>query len=201
MLATAPTYEVHTRARAAAIHLDRRDSAVLKALAIVAIVLHNFFHPVSLAHQNEFTFRPERFAVLLHTIVQPELAFQAFFSFFGHFGVQIFIFLSAYGLARSHADRHERWSTFMASRIRKLFPAFGIVVLPWLVMVCIQFGPARVLRQIGLNILLMFTGLLPIIPGFDLPPLVRGGSFPSSWSFMRSGRFCAASCSASAHPD
>ena len=62
---------------------DKRDSAILKALAIVAIVLHNFFHAVSPAQQNEFTFNPARFSVLLHTLTQPELAVQALFSFLG----------------------------------------------------------------------------------------------------------------------
>ena len=84
--------------------LDLKDTSILKGLAISAIVLHNYFHVVSPVHQNEFTFDPARFQVFLHTVARPELATQAVFSFFGHFGVQIFIFLSAYGLTKSHWD-------------------------------------------------------------------------------------------------
>ncbi|HEY3707185.1 MAG TPA: hypothetical protein VGL22_19145, partial [Terracidiphilus sp.] len=78
--------------------LDHCDTAVLKGLAILAIVFHNFFHLISPVRQNEFVFHPGLFAVFLQTVRQPSLAIQAFFSFFGHFGVAVFIFLSAYGL-------------------------------------------------------------------------------------------------------
>ena len=77
---------------------DIHDTAILKCLAITAIVFHNFFHFVSPARENEFTFDPVRFRLFLEAVRQPSLATQAVFSFFGHFGVQIFIFLSAYGL-------------------------------------------------------------------------------------------------------
>src|SRR5579862_1120412 len=113
--------------------LDRRDTAVLKGLAITAIVLHNYFHLVSRVDQNEFTFDPGRFRVLLQMAPHPEMAIQAFFSFFGHFGVQIFVFLSAYGLSKSCWDRPEPWATFVWGRVKKLYPMFGLVVLPWII--------------------------------------------------------------------
>ncbi|MGA8108635.1 MAG: hypothetical protein WB974_04330, partial [Acidobacteriaceae bacterium] len=98
--------------------LDRRDTTVLKGLAIAAIVFHNFFHFVSPARQNEFTFDPARFPVFLHTVVQPDLAIQAIFSFFGHFGVQVFVFLSAYGLSMSHWDDPAPWARFLWGRVK-----------------------------------------------------------------------------------
>ena len=151
--------------------LDIRDTAVLKCLAISAIVLHNFFHAVSPAHQNEFTFNPARFPLFLETVRQPALAIQAFFSFFGHFGVQIFIFLSAYGLAKSHWDDPAGWTEFMTGRIRKLYPTFGLVVLPWVAIVSLQSGPLTVIRNMGLQLGLMFVGLSPFLPGHGLPPV------------------------------
>jgi peptidoglycan/LPS O-acetylase OafA/YrhL len=150
---------------------DRRDTANLKALGIIAIVLHNFFHAVSSAQQNEFTFNPARFTALMHALRQPDLAVQALFSFFGHFGVQVFIFVSAYGLTKSHGSGNESWVGFMESRLRKLYPAFGIVVVPWFLVACIQHGTAVVVKTIGLQVALMFVGLSTFLPGAGLPPI------------------------------
>src|SRR5260221_10559693 len=95
--------------------LNKRDTTVLKGLAITAIVLHNFFHLVSPVHPNEFAFDAARFRLFLDIVKHPSLMLQAFFSFFGHYGVQIFIFLSAYGLAKSHWADSSDWITFMWS--------------------------------------------------------------------------------------
>src|SRR4051812_43734901 len=78
--------------------LDKKDTTILKALAIMAIVFHNFFHVAVKVHENEFDFDPARFSVFLQTVRHPSLSIQALFAFYGHYGVQIFIFLSAYGL-------------------------------------------------------------------------------------------------------
>lgn len=151
--------------------LDTRDTAALKGLAISAIVLHNFFHVVSPVRQNEFTFDPARFSLFLETVRQPALAIQSFFSFFGHFGVQVFIFISAFGLARSHWEDPARWTTFMAGRVRKMFPIFGIIILLWAFVRAIQLGPALFLEKMGLQLALMFVGLSPFLPGYGLPPI------------------------------
>lgn len=153
------------------LNLDRRDTAVLKGLAISAIVFHNFFHAVSPAHQNEFSFSPERFRLFLETVRQPPLAVQAFFSFFGHFGVQIFIFLSAYGLAKTHWDSPESWSRFVRGRIGKLYPMFGLIVLPWFIILSLQIEPREIIEKNAIQLTLLFTGLSSLLPGQGLPPV------------------------------
>lgn len=109
--------------------LDKKDTAILKGLAISAIVFHNFFHVIGRVRENEFTFDSARFAVFLHAVVHPSTAIQSLFAFYGHLGIQVFIFLSAYGLARSHWNDPASWSSFMWSRVKKLYPMFGLVVL------------------------------------------------------------------------
>src|SRR5258708_38928610 len=151
--------------------LDTRDTIVLKGMAISAIVFHNFFHLVGAVHENEFTFDPRRFLIFLHTVRQPALAIQACFSFLGHFGVQIFIFLSAYGLAKSHWDLQESWGTFMAGRVKKLYPVFGLVVVPWFTATCMRLGTLAVIKSVGLQLALMFVGLSTFLPGHGLPPV------------------------------
>ncbi len=105
------------------------------------------------------------------TVKDPALAIQAVFSFWGHFGVQIFIFLSAYGLAKSHWEDGSSWAEFMLSRIKKLFPIFGLAMLSWIAVVSVDAGVLVILRQRGLEFILMLAGLSNILPGYNLPPV------------------------------
>jgi peptidoglycan/LPS O-acetylase OafA/YrhL len=151
--------------------LDKKDTAILKALAILAIVFHNFFHVIGNVHENEFNFDPSRFGVFLQTVVHPSLTIQALFAFYGHFGVQIFIFLSAYGLAKTHWDDTSPWHSFMASRVKKLYPMFILVVVFWASLVLIHFGTFAPLRIEAPGLILMFAGVSNIAPGLGLPPI------------------------------
>lgn len=148
--------------------LDHRDTTVLKGLAITAIVLHNFFHFVSPARQNEFMFHPGSFQIFLQEASQPSHFVQAFFSFFGHFGVQIFVFLSAFGLAKSHWNNQTSWARFMWGRVKKLYPAFLLIVLPWLIAITFTIGWHRVAAEIAPGILAMLLGVSTLM-GFGLP--------------------------------
>jgi peptidoglycan/LPS O-acetylase OafA/YrhL len=171
--------------------LDRTDTTVLKALAILAIVFHNFFHAAIDVHENEFDFDPARFSVFLHTVVHPSSAIQALFAFYGHFGVQTFIFLSAYGLAKSHWDDDSSWFSFMWSRIKKLYPMFFLVILFWAVLVSMHVGPLWVIRDAEPEILLMLAGVSNITPGLGFPPVGPWWFIPfimqayALWPFLR----------------
>jgi peptidoglycan/LPS O-acetylase OafA/YrhL len=150
--------------------LDHRDSTVLKALAITAIVLHNFFHFVSPARQNEFQFHPGAFHIFLQEASQPSHAVQAFFSFFGHLGVQVFIFLSAFGLAKSHWDDGTSWVQFMWGRIKKLYPTILLIVVPWACSAAFWMGPHRMIREVGPELVAVLLGVSTLL-GFNLPPI------------------------------
>lgn len=149
--------------------LDKKDATILKGLAITAIVFHNFFHVIGPVHENEFSFEPGRFSIFLQNVVHPSTTIQSLFAFFGHFGVQIFIFLSAYGLAKSHWNDQSSWSSFMWSRITKLYPMFGLVLLFWTFLAAMHEGFFSLIREAGLNILLTFTGIGTLVPNRGLP--------------------------------
>ena len=151
--------------------LDKKDTAILKALAIFAIVFHNFFHIIIPVHENEFTFDSSRFPAFLQYLVHPSTAIQSLFAFYGHFGVQIFIFLSAYGLAKTHWNDSESWFSFMWSRIKKFYPMFLLAVGFWALLAMMQMGPENLIRQTGLEVALMLAGLSTVVPGMGLPPI------------------------------
>ena len=151
--------------------LDKKDTTILKALAILAIVFHNFFHIAITVHENEFDFSPDRFGVFLQTVIHPSLTIQALFAFYGHFGVQIFIFLSAYGLAKTHWDDPSSWHAFMWSRVKKLYPMFLLAVFFWACLTAMHVGWAYVIHDTGAEILLMLAGVSTLVPGLGLPPV------------------------------
>lgn len=87
------------------------DTTRLKGMAILLIVLHNFFHALPGASlENEFLFDINNtyyyFQSIIHSFRTPDILklFTEFFSFFGHYGVALFIFLSGYGLASKYAS-------------------------------------------------------------------------------------------------
>jgi peptidoglycan/LPS O-acetylase OafA/YrhL len=178
------------RVRFMRIELDSQDSRILKGLAISAIVFHNFFRFVSSTRQNEFTFDPARFQVFLSDVRHPQLAVQAIFSFWGHFGVQVFIFLSAYGLAKSHWNDSHSWPQFILGRVKKLFPIFGVVIVPWMLAACVLLGPIHFFKNAALEYALMPLGLsslfgvtVPVGPWWFIPFILQ---FYAIWPWMRS---------------
>lgn len=84
--------------------LSRNDTAFLKGIAILLIVMHNFCHwlPGCVA-ENEYTFDAGRIGQYLTYLTQggPHLLLN-FFSHYGHYGVPLFLFLSGYGLVKKY---------------------------------------------------------------------------------------------------
>ena len=85
-----------------AVELTRADASVIKALAILMIVAHNYFHQVKpFPGENEMAFHAETFWKMVFQIAgHPFDAFHPIASFFGHYGVHIFLFMSGYGLTK-----------------------------------------------------------------------------------------------------
>jgi peptidoglycan/LPS O-acetylase OafA/YrhL len=99
-------------------------------LGILLIVLHNFFHNLKpVIGENEFTFSPDIFWNFYHVLqLSPENCARALFSYFGHYGVQIFIFFSAYGLTRKYYRKPLIIRRFLADRINKIYFSFLLCV-------------------------------------------------------------------------
>lgn len=151
--------------------LDKKDTTVLKAVAILAIVFHNFFHVAVNVRENEFDFNPDRWRVFIRTLVYPEFAIQALFAFYGHYGVQIFIFLSAFGLAKTYWDSPPSWHAFMWSRVKKLYPMCILAIVFWALLVLIHSGSFATLWNSAARISLILAGVSNIFPNLGLPPV------------------------------
>ncbi|RAJ16338.1 acyltransferase family protein [Olleya aquimaris] len=111
--------------------LTKTDTLLLKGLGILAIVFHNFMHRIPPVYlENEFYFDATIFSNYLSRFTtHPEHIFQYLFSYFGHYGVQLFIFLSGYGLMIAYKNKLNSFWQFISTRLIKLYPAFLLAVL------------------------------------------------------------------------
>ncbi|MBP3219108.1 MAG: acyltransferase, partial [Prevotella sp.] len=84
--------------------MSRTESSALRGIAILGIILHNYCHFLGFAvKENEYKFDPSRPMQFLDKLFSLDSdLFIHFFSFLGHYGVPIFLFISGYGLVKKY---------------------------------------------------------------------------------------------------
>ena len=87
--------------------LTRTECSAMRGLAIIGIFLHNYCHWLGFAvKENEYTFTMSKASSLMQAISNPDWNLPIhLISFFGHYGVPVFLFLSAYGLVMKYEKR------------------------------------------------------------------------------------------------
>jgi len=114
--------------------LTRTECNALRGLAIIGIFLHNYCHwlrPV--VKENEYQYI-QRNVDNLYQVLQgswDELFFFHILSFFGHYGVPIFLFLSAYGLTMKYEQKLPTGPTNI-QEAQATLPLFGFIKYHWL---------------------------------------------------------------------
>ncbi len=101
---------------------NRIDCNIFKGIAIAGIFIHNYCHWLSYAPtENEYWWSYERFIYFCSTIFTDTFIIN-FFSFWGHYGVPIFVFVSGYGLVKKYEQNNVNISKtrFITSHLRKL---------------------------------------------------------------------------------
>jgi len=84
--------------------LSRNECTVMRGLAILGIVLHNYCHFIGrIVKENEYQFLTANNERLWVVLTHPdELLPVHLLSYFGHYGVPVFLFLSGYGLVMKY---------------------------------------------------------------------------------------------------
>lgn len=107
--------------------LNRTECSALRGFAILGIFLHNYLHWLNpMVKENEYLFHQDNIDRLIAILASPswDMPLQMF-SFFGHYGVPVFLFLSGYGLVMKYeADDSPNITIadFMKKHFLKLFP-------------------------------------------------------------------------------
>lgn len=112
--------------------LTRSECTAMKGIAILGIMLHNYCHWLKdIVRENEFTWQQLKCDRLWEVLQQPdELLPMHLLSFFGHYGVTVFLFLSGFGLVMKYErqtspapSKGEVWR-FLRYNYLKLFRLF-----------------------------------------------------------------------------
>lgn len=112
----------------------KQDTLLYKGIGILLIVIHNYLHwQKGFGIENEDHFNANNVQVFLHNLypVVWTDTFSAIFGFLGHYGVQIFIFFSAYGLSIQFSNSKLNFSypKYLFTRLKKLYFLlfFGVI--------------------------------------------------------------------------
>ena len=145
----------------------KEDTLLFKGIGILLIVFHNFFHWVTpYTGENEFDFQLSRVNNFFNGIAgDPLEIINLFFSYFGHYGVQIFFFFSGYGLMRAYGNKSLNYSSFIGSRLKKLYPVYIIAIILFILYNLLVFGRSMNLIYFR-DIFLQLTFLNNFVPGF-----------------------------------
>ena len=106
--------------------LTRNECNALRGIAILGIILHNYSHWLNgIVTENEFLFFQHNVDALNSAMTHPDGNMPLhLLSFFGHYGVPIFLFLSGYGLVRKYEENmgmEQGARSFLWSHFKKLF--------------------------------------------------------------------------------
>ncbi len=108
--------------------LSFAECNVLRGLAIIGIFLHNYCHWLNpIVKENEYTFKEHNVNWFRQVVLHPDaLLPMHLVSFFGHYGVPIFLFLSAYGLMKKYGGDKSSPASFAPSGKGKAEATSGI---------------------------------------------------------------------------
>jgi peptidoglycan/LPS O-acetylase OafA/YrhL len=157
-------------------HLTERETLLFKSFGILFIMAHNFFHLIKpMPSENEFSFTQAKFFSFLNLLVEtPEDIVRISMSYLGHYGVQIFIFLSAYGLTRKYSQSTFNSLQFFKRRLIRIYPGFILAITLYLLAGFLFYGalgPIKVLYWKWDAILLKLLMISSYIPGQSLNPV------------------------------
>jgi peptidoglycan/LPS O-acetylase OafA/YrhL len=146
--------------------LTKAECSAMRGIAILAIMLHNYCHfNGKIVQENEYQFLDFNNARLWQVLSNPtELLPVHLLSFFGHYGVPVFLFLSGFGLVK----KYETSSTCQANSARflryhylKLFRMLIVGFSIFLVVDAVTPGRFAFHWQNVIAQLLMYINILP----------------------------------------
>lgn len=138
---------------------------MLKAIAIVMIMAHNFAHLINgTVTENEYRFDVFRTSHMWHNILQPDgMLILNLLSFFGHYGVPIFLFLSGYGLVKKY-ERQDAVVPSVGSFIgRHYVKLLKLMLLGLIVFLAVNFIKFHTFKTTWVNLGAQLTMIINLL--------------------------------------
>jgi peptidoglycan/LPS O-acetylase OafA/YrhL len=143
-----------------------KESLFLKGIAILLIVIHNFCHQVlPYPGVSEFRFSQNGADDFISFLVtQPLDMFRTISTYYGHYGVQIFLFLTGYAFMVKSLHSAPKFLSFQIQRWKALYPAIFIAALGYIAYDSFFIGIGSVIETEGINLIRQMTGISNFIP-------------------------------------
>ena len=146
--------------------LTRTECSAMRGIAILAIVLHNYCHFIGkIVKENEYQFLDFNNDRLWQVLSNPsELLPVHLLSYFGHYGVPVFLFLSGFGLVRKYecdASRTAGCITFLRYHYLKLLRMLIVGFVLFLMVDAVTPGRFAFHWDNVIAQLLMYINVLP----------------------------------------
>ena len=144
--------------------LSRKECSAMRGVAILAIMLHNYCHWLrGIVRENEYTWQQFKFDELWRLTLNPDEQLPMHLvSFFGHYGVPVFLFLSGYGLVKKYEQGKlpevGLWR-FVRYNYLKLFRIFIVGFVAFILLDAITPGMHRYTWTAVVGMLGMFANL------------------------------------------
>lgn len=151
--------------------LSKEECSALRTIAILSIVVHNFAHKLPCAAvENEFAFNIDNSFYFCNNVLSSDFLIHIF-SFWGHLGVPIFVFLSAYGLSLKYENevtinrKHFIFCHYKKLFFPLLFGSIAYLVVMYFVEGHCSFHAARFVTQCTMILNLIYPHELNFSPG------------------------------------
>lgn len=143
----------------------KEDTLFFKGIGILLIVFHNYFHWMpgfGLENEMGLSVADTKETLLLLSHFNFKTIITTLFSFFGHYGVQIFIVFSAYGLSIQYSKNKETAVQFVVHKLKKIyyllfFAIIFCVVFFLIIGLPISFGDVVINTALLVSTLSSFT--------------------------------------------
>lgn len=149
--------------------LTRAQCSVLRGIAIIGIFLHNFCHWLpGVVTENEYMLDVDRSRRLLRILAHPDALLPVhLLSFFGHYGVPLFVFLSGFGLVLKYENRDFRVGRFdfMTYNYLKLFRMLVVGLIIFYIASRYETGTRLVASHLLMVVNLFSYGHWIVTPG------------------------------------
>ena len=147
--------------------LTKDNCTALRGLAILAIVLHNYCHWLGPAvKENEYTFTAAKAQAMWHALACPDTWLPVnLVSFFGHYGVPVFLFLSGFGLVMKY-ERMDRLPVWRFIRYHYL-KLFGMMVVGFAVFTAVDLITPGSFHYHAANVLAQLAMCINLLPHPD----------------------------------
>lgn len=143
--------------------MTKTECSVIRAYAILSIFLHNYIHWLpNTPQENEFEFDVNRHWSFINSIISGSDIFINLFSYLGHLGVPVFVFLSGYGLAQKY-DKQATIGikSFIAKHFTKLFKPLLVGMFIYIIVMYIKEGEWPTFHTLALQCLMLQNLIVP----------------------------------------